>query len=203
MPAWIWDLWFVVVLESWLVHVNFMTLLTSSHFILSIRGVSKCVLHAPGSLIKCRGSLVVRPPGMPECLQNLRDFMLPEADFAQAPQQKHPSKSRWYSDFARLHFQDSPELLYRFFVSRTQGVIHVSMSRTFHLHIHTTRGQLVDQGMQWGAPQSTCAPKTVDAWIRPGQSFLLSKSCSCGLLCVCKALQRRVICMYVINTKLW
>ena len=127
MPAWTWDLWFVVDLESWFVHVNFMTLLTSSHFILSIQGVSKCVLHAPGSLIKCRGSLVVRPPGMPECLQNLRDFLLPEADFVQAPQQKHPSKSRWSSEFARLHFQDSPELqIFRFQNSRRHPCFHVT-----------------------------------------------------------------------------
>ena len=82
-----------------------MTLLTSSHFILSIRGVSKCVLHAPGSLIKCRGSLVVRPPGMPECLQNLRDFMLPEAD-----SHKHPSKS---TPAKADDIQNSPDCIFR------------------------------------------------------------------------------------------
>ena len=48
----------------------------SSHFILSLRGV----FHAPGSLIKCRGSLVVRPPGIPDYFQFFRYIMLPEAD---------------------------------------------------------------------------------------------------------------------------
>ena len=56
----------------------------SSHFILSLRGVSKCVFHEPGSLIKCRGSLVVRPPRIPDYFQNFPDIMLPEADSAQA-----------------------------------------------------------------------------------------------------------------------
>ena len=41
----------------------------SSHLVScfsSRRGVPKCVFHAPGSLIKCRGILVVNPPGIPD-----------------------------------------------------------------------------------------------------------------------------------------
>ena len=56
----------------------------SSHFILSLRGASKCVFHKPGSLIKCRGGLVVRPPRIPDYFQNFPDIMLPEAYSAQA-----------------------------------------------------------------------------------------------------------------------
>ena len=51
------------------------TEITSSHIMFSLRGASKCV---------CRGRLVVRPPGIPEIMQNLPDDRLPEAVSAQA-----------------------------------------------------------------------------------------------------------------------
>ena len=80
----------------------------SSHFILSLRGVSKCVFHAPGSLIKCRGSLVMRPSGIPDYFQNFPGIMLPEADSAQASRRclsEFSSRSRVY--------QKSPDYMFR------------------------------------------------------------------------------------------
>ena len=71
--------------------------------------------HAPGSLIKCRGSLVVRPPGIP-------DYSHKHPDFAQASRILHQkqnfseftrhdvARSKIRTEFARLHVQNSPEV---------------------------------------------------------------------------------------------
>ena len=101
----------------------------SSHFILSLWGISKCVFHAPGSLIKCRGSLVVRPPRKPDYSQHFPDIMLPEADSAQASR-------RCLSEFSSGSrvFQTSPDYMFRirqytdFFIPRFQRAIHDSCS---------------------------------------------------------------------------
>ena len=96
----------------------------SSHFILSLRGVSKCVFHAPGSLIKCRGSLVVRPPGIPDYFQISQNIMLPEADSAQASRRC----SSEFSTRSRV-FQKSPDYMFRI----CQFTIFSSQISTCHL----------------------------------------------------------------------
>ena len=86
--------------------------------------------HAPGSLIKCRGSLVVRPPGIPDyfkiyqtsCCQKQSPHKHPE--FAQSSRILQQEQN--FSEFARLHVQNSP--VYRSFIPRFQRVIHDSCS---------------------------------------------------------------------------
>ena len=99
----------------------------SSHFILSLQGVSKCVFHAPGSLIKCRGSLVVRPPGIPDYFQNFPDIMLPEADSAQASRRRLPE----FSSRSRV-FQKSPDYMFRIrqYTDFSSPVFNVSSTMT-------------------------------------------------------------------------
>ena len=86
----------------------------SSHFILSLRGVSKCVFHAPGSLIKCRGSLVVRPPGIPDyfqisqtsCCQKQIPHKHPDVAHQNSPPEAESFRNRQItcSEFASLQF---------------------------------------------------------------------------------------------------
>ena len=82
--------------------------------------------RAPRSLIKCRGSLVVRPPGIPDyfkiyqtsCCQKQSPHKHPE--FAQSSRILQQEQN--FSEFARLHVQISP--VYRFFIPSFQRVIH-------------------------------------------------------------------------------
>ena len=93
----------------------------SSHFIHSLRGASKCVFHAPRPLIKCRGSLVVRPPGIPDyfricqasCCQKL--ILHKHPDFAQALRLLQQKQNFYdFSEIARLHAQNAP--VYNLFI---------------------------------------------------------------------------------------
>ena len=109
----------------------------SSHLISSPPfGVYASVsFHAPGSLIKCRGSLVVRPPEIPNhfkfsqtsCCQKQSSHKHPE--FAQASRILQQKQN--FSEFARLHVKNSP--VYRFFIPRLQHVIHDSCSPSNHV----------------------------------------------------------------------
>ena len=107
------------------------TEITSSHIMFSLRGVSKCVYHAPGFLIKCRGSLVVRPPGIPEIIQNLPDDRLPEAVSAQAFRifcQKSPAEASKNENDVSEHSR----ACFRFFIPRSPRVIHESCTPSGH-----------------------------------------------------------------------
>ena len=91
--------------------------------------------HAPGSLIKCRESLVVRQPGIPDyfkiyqtsCCQKQSPHKHPE--FAQSSRILQQKQN--FSEFARLHVQNSP--VYRSFIPRFQRVIHDSCSPSNHV----------------------------------------------------------------------
>ena len=107
------------------------TEITSSHIMFSLPGVSKCVYHAPGFLIKCRASLVVRPPGIPEIIQNLPDAKLPEAVSAQAFRifcQKSPAAA----SKMKMMSQNTPELVSGFSSSdlHVSSMSHVRLAAT-------------------------------------------------------------------------
>ena len=83
--------------------------------------------HAPASLIKCRGSLVVRPPGIPDY------FKIYQTSCCQKQSShKHPE----VSSRSRIS-QNSPDYmfrtLFRFFIPRFQRVIHDSCSPSNHV----------------------------------------------------------------------
>ena len=104
----------------------------SSHFILSLWGISKCVFHAPGSLIKCRGSLVVRPPRKPDYSQHFPDIMLPEADSAQASR-------RCLSEFSSGSrvFQTSPDYMFR--IRQYTDFLSPDFNVPSTIHVHLAR----------------------------------------------------------------
>ena len=105
-------------MQTW--HANMITwhYMISSHLISpsAFRVCPSVSSHAPGSLIKCRGSLVVRPPGpgIPDyfrihqtsCCQKQNSHKYP--DYAQASRILHRKQN--FSEFPRLHVQNSPEL---------------------------------------------------------------------------------------------
>ena len=103
---------------------NIMTYLVSSHFTFSLRGVSKCVFHAPGSLIKCRGSLVVHPPGDTRLRLNFPRHNVARSRFCTIIQ---TLLMRIFQQ--KQSFQNSPDYMfrirqnYRFVIPRFQRVI--------------------------------------------------------------------------------
>ena len=120
-----------VVTRSCCIHGSHMSRFISSHLISSSPfGVYPSVaFHAPGSLIKCRGRSVLRPPG-------IRDyFRIYKTSCCQKQNShKHPE----FSSRRRIS-QNSPESMfrisqdYRFFMSRFQRVIHDSCSPSNHV----------------------------------------------------------------------
>ena len=104
--------------------------MTSTHFTFSLPGVSKCVCHAPGSLIMCLGSLVVRPPGIPNYFQNFPDIMLAEADSAQASR-------RCLSEFSSrsIIFQKLPDYIFRICQYADISPPNFDVSSMIHVHL--------------------------------------------------------------------